>query len=1196
MDQEPFSYEPLQPRHIRVLEVESGRNSSELISCRCIHVSIDNPSSPPYVAVSYTWGTEPQKPHRILVNGRLLSTTQTVHELLRSKCMAEPDISLWIDAICINQDDNEEKSVQVTLMGEVYSNADRVRIWLGPSGENSGLAISFTETLCSILPEIETLDPERTMYYARKYQEGCSEWFALAKLLSRPWFTRTWVVQEVALSTNADIVCGDDTLSWNSLARAITGLGALGYGGMIALEPGNDLISNIGVPGLTRVTKLEVVRKYRRQREPVPLLLLMSMFSDAETKDLLDRVYGYLGVATDVDDPIFVPDYTETNSPKTLFTSVSRFLLARDPKLHLLRWSGITEESGAPSWSFNFVDIVRRRRLGNYPVTAANRQDIVFSNDGSELTLRGIIIDSISQLGLVAGFDDPGHTLGSDETANYYEWYLQAKSMFQSTALGQDEEVFWRTLLANKVNNENVLSDEEEAAPDQKYAEFLRDFESIMARISTVTDVEEAKKFLLAPEGMNAMAFRADMISASRSRRFCVLHEGSVGLMPERARPGDLIAAFLGTMVLFVIRPVPDAPGAAQKYYLIGECYVHNSMNGQVDELGLEMRDMLWRYAMRHYAEMPGPRQKETKKGKKLLAKSRAQKADERSKSQQIGLMAPHRHKRRIPAQKGRSDPQYWTRLPAEISLMILDMVAEDYRFQPSEPRLRAGYATICREWQPVFEQRNFQRLILDQNRICNLEKFTGKNKRRDYLEHLFLRVRLDEYDCTVCQFKEDINTKNKNNNCFSRAVWRLLIILSKWSGFVPSVGRYGRRKKGLILELGAYSPSDCKHTFRDFHLEPNYPYLEPRDLDEHGEAYKQRAERLELESLNDPFHGWVDGKRDVNGVISLEAKQRIIGTLQIKAKLREFARFDATFPKAEVVTGLLIRRQFYRKISAYSLSKLLRESFTCLEWLRHEGWHDIDTQQQAAFEKGLQQTLAPRTGRQAWACKSGSGKALSKASRSLNNLSAAFLVDARDFFADFWPPNHWSPHASQNSNANVVPWENLRKLTLTSHLLHPTTKPAIFRKLLTAVGRAAAFMPKLEVLEIWNATLTYDSEPLTKDEKGAACVFQYVYSSKSPKITFASTWFRENLEYVLGSNMEYCWANLPRHGPGNQLTIVIGVLSRRPSWFKHHDSAMTLLGVRGHVLHKLSRYQSCFEYKKPKTEDLEPNIQPAGA
>lgn len=128
--------------------------------------------------------------------------------------------------------------------------------------------------------------------------------------------------------------------------------------------------------------------------------------------------------------------------------------------------------------------------------------------------------------------------------------------------------------------------------------------------------------------------------------------------------------------------------------------------------------------------------------------------------------MAPRRRKarkNRIPPRKVQpSTTQYWSRLPAEIRLIILDMVAEDYRFHCSEPHVRAGYATVCREWQPVFEQRNFQRLTIDQERVCQMEKIMGKNGRRDYLEHIFLRVRLDEYDCTVCQFKEDEKTKKR--------------------------------------------------------------------------------------------------------------------------------------------------------------------------------------------------------------------------------------------------------------------------------------------------------------------------------------------------------------------------------------------------------------------------------------------------
>lgn len=247
MNQKSFSYESLQARHIRVLELEPAKTSSDFVSCRCIHVSLDDPLRPPYVAISYTWGAEREKAYHILVNGHLLRITQSVHDIFRSNRIQESNISLWIDAICINQDNKEEKSLQVTLMGEVYSGADHVRVWLGPSDENSSLAMSFTYTVCSILPAIETFDPERTLYYAQKYKEGGLEWAALANLLSRPWFTRTWVIQEVALSSNTYFVCGEDILDWKTLVRAITGMGGLGYNGMIATKPCSDLITIIGL-------------------------------------------------------------------------------------------------------------------------------------------------------------------------------------------------------------------------------------------------------------------------------------------------------------------------------------------------------------------------------------------------------------------------------------------------------------------------------------------------------------------------------------------------------------------------------------------------------------------------------------------------------------------------------------------------------------------------------------------------------------------------------------------------------------------------------------------------------------------------------------------------------------------------------------------------------------------------------------
>jgi len=86
-------------------------------------------------------------------------------------------------------------------------------------------------------------------------------------------------------------------------------------------------------------------------------------------------------------------------------------------------------------------------------------------------------------------------------------------------------------------------------------------------------------------------------------------------------------------------------------------------------------------------------------------------------------------------------------------------------------------------------------------------------------------------------------------------------------------------------------------------------------------------------------------------------------------------------------------------------------------------------------------------------------GKALSKSTRFLEKLSVAFLVDAKNFFADFWPTKH--------QNSNVIPWHNLQSVALTSRLLHPKIRREMITKLLIAAGQAASFMPKLEVMEI---------------------------------------------------------------------------------------------------------------------------------
>jgi hypothetical protein len=592
MAPEAFIYEPLQSRHIRVLEFETSPHLSNIISCRCIHVSLDDRSQK-YVAVSYTWGSE-QKPCQILINGCLLDITKNVYDIFRSKIMVRSSSRLWIDAICINQEDLEEKSLQVRFMGEVFSNAEHVRVWLGPSSHDSSLAVSFMKTLSSILPEIETGDLERVRYYYTKYPEACPEWIALAQLLSRSWFTRTWVIQEVALSTSAEIVCGEDTLGWDTLDRVIINLCKLGYAGLVSTSLAKATVIRYPASGIRVVWNLFDIRRRLKEGIVRPISWLMGVFAWSEATFESDRIYGFLGIATDVADPIFSPDYTKP--PETVFNNITRFIITRDADLSILRCAGANEkpgESPIPSWSFSFyLNEIPRALLGVYPVTTFQKPEFSFSVDSNELRLRGFIIDEVCELGLVSSVIGR-KILGENVTPSYFDWYGQAKAMFQST--GQDSEVFWRTLLANKLDDVDRTLDVHtpDKAPDQSWEENFSAFESLFGQCSPEDTVDKEIELLLTPEGTKAMNFRNKFTSATVSRRFSLLREGSVGLMPTKARPGDLVAAFLGAPVLFAVRALSTGEEGRQNYQLLGECYVHDRMNGQVMELGLETQDIV---------------------------------------------------------------------------------------------------------------------------------------------------------------------------------------------------------------------------------------------------------------------------------------------------------------------------------------------------------------------------------------------------------------------------------------------------------------------------------------------------------------------------------------------------------------------------------------------------------------------------
>lgn len=156
-----------------------------------------------YSALSYTWG-DGQPTKSISVNGRPLKVTSNLEEALRSlrdDREGGRSRTLWVDAICINQTDNLERNHQVSQMQEIYSDADEVIAWLGPSTSTSSMAIYFIEELYESFEDLEAnegydndflrMDPnirDELLASISVTEKIEKKWQALLAFISKPWW------------------------------------------------------------------------------------------------------------------------------------------------------------------------------------------------------------------------------------------------------------------------------------------------------------------------------------------------------------------------------------------------------------------------------------------------------------------------------------------------------------------------------------------------------------------------------------------------------------------------------------------------------------------------------------------------------------------------------------------------------------------------------------------------------------------------------------------------------------------------------------------------------------------------------------------------------------------------------------------------------------------------------------------------
>jgi hypothetical protein len=237
-----YTYKPLSSkRHIRITEIQPGTVGSPIsITLREVLLPSGRQQQckEKYQTLSYEWGDSPRNTPLKCDGKMLLITTNLLAALQRLRSPTEV-LLLWVDSICINQEDVKERSSQVELMPLIYKSGTRVFMWIGEETERTPLALETMSNLWNlrllIKQKFEEANPgddfeELTISswnVLKKLTGGSVDfdnkdmWDSLDDLFSRTYFERTWIIQEVMLSWNATVVCGTHRFPWPELRDAV---------------------------------------------------------------------------------------------------------------------------------------------------------------------------------------------------------------------------------------------------------------------------------------------------------------------------------------------------------------------------------------------------------------------------------------------------------------------------------------------------------------------------------------------------------------------------------------------------------------------------------------------------------------------------------------------------------------------------------------------------------------------------------------------------------------------------------------------------------------------------------------------------------------------------------------------------------------------------------------------------------------
>lgn len=511
--------------------------------------SVDNPETISVISPS-TGGAEENSVSCSACDGSPLLVTHNLAVALRHLRRRDAPRTLWIDAICIDQQNMAERSEQVAKMAQIYSLAARVVIWLGPASPDSDLAMRLVRDLGQAI----SYDPKTGTLTSTSNVEAESHWADLDQLLPyeeaelgalknlfwRPWFERLWVVQEARISAEAVLICGRKEIAWHFVMTALKGL----------------LIKDLKTPWshevMVRLREIEVVFDPKRSEET--LRSLLEVTRGLKCADDRDRIYALLSLVTY--GPRIKPDYSLSTiqvyrEVAALWMSMRHLWFLDNCELGNRRLAG---PSWIPDWTVKKMTSSLRNFNG------------MFAQLAFESQAEGLIRVNAVRVGTVVDVDVIS-TLSSDSITLTREIVrimpADIESLTYKTGCSLMEA------FSGALSCSNLI-------PEVPQTEDELTLENSMDGLRTILRCGKGLDFEVTEHDRDYFTMVA---TRTRNRALVRTDQGYVGLAPADVKEGDIILMILSCNSFTVVRPVPGSEG---QYNVVGQCFLYGLDDGEV--------------------------------------------------------------------------------------------------------------------------------------------------------------------------------------------------------------------------------------------------------------------------------------------------------------------------------------------------------------------------------------------------------------------------------------------------------------------------------------------------------------------------------------------------------------------------------------------------------------------------------------